>query len=71
LTAHSSQLTAHSSQLTAHLDNFSSLFQQKLHHFFLSSKAKRQHFIRFFQFIPIVNRAYYRRSRQALWFDSG
>ena len=66
LTAHSSQLTAHSS-----LDNFLSFFQHKVHHLFSSAKAKRQHFICFFQFIPIVNSAYYRRSRQAVWFDSG
>ena len=72
LTAHSSQLTAHSSQLTAHssLDNFLSFFQHKVHHLFSSAKAKRQHFICFFQFIPIVNSAYYRRSRQVIWFDS-
>ena len=72
LTAHSSQLTAHSSQLTGEscLDSFLSFFQQKTHHFFSSAKAKRQHFICFFQFIPIANSAYYRRSRQVIWFDS-
>ena len=66
------QLSNSATQQRKHsLDNFSSLFQRKVHHFFSSAKDTSQSLICFFQFIRIINRAYYRRRRQALWFDSG